>query len=560
MSTNEIIIKNLFREVSAHVGQEDLPTAQRLLDRAVRKYGHNPEVERFLAKLYRNLGLERPQPEPNIDLPDIPSEEDLTFLAEQEAIHCEEEFVIEPPPASPPKRKKLSLKRDRDDTSESADGPKIVYRSRATKNTFESAPATTATPDEEEANTLIESPPIVENQIKPDPEPLIAELSDSTSAPEEVLPVMEHESSEFIASEPEKITPPERLATNPGVTTATSALTVVEDDEDDPELVDSEDWEQVGLFLDDEVGDDETADEVAVSTAVDSSEDFSYEDLLALDEWDDSGDEADIDPDEFDLEERLTLEQRARQVATDFLLANDLDRSWLDFLTEVFTTRGRGAVRNAIQWAIDRDITLRQLELAQDLRSLWKERQDYWTNLNHAWAKAECAEATHRFLSWRLAIRMVAAFDVIPAFEELDVMLEREYEYWFNHSVLRRAFPVFQRYLSSYRFSSTSRLLPACLDYRFDDEDWAEPVAFSLEPSHGYQIAQQMAEIGIDPVNSYPFKSYAFSDIPLDKLLERWQKPEDRKDDKEPSAKKTRTRKQPVVRRTPDFLLEETTP
>ncbi|MFV8780914.1 hypothetical protein ACNKU7_00700 [Microbulbifer sp. SA54] len=398
--------------------------------------------------------------------------------------------------------------------------------------------------------------------MEADPTPAIVDSPEPSPVSEAPVPVIPD-------PEPEALTRPDSSTPTAEKSQAVSPSPIAEsydDDEDvDSEYLGTEDWQQSQLLFEEDDTDEEPADETASPTSVDCSEDFSYEDLLALDEWDDAGEDEDIRADdELGLDEQLTLQQRARQVAIEFRLENDLDEGWLAFLTDVFTTRGRGAVRKAMQWAIDRDINLEQLELAQELKALWKVRQDYWTNLNHAWARGECAEATYRLLSWRLAIRIVTAFDAIPAFEELDLMLEHEYEYWISHIVLRRTYPVFQRYLSSYRFSASPRLLPASQGYHFTGEEWAEPEAFSLEPAHGYQLAQQMTEMGVDGVNRPPVSNYGFSDMPMDKLQERWQKPEDNKDKKEsakesPALKARGPRKQPIVRRTPAFLLEEAT-
>ena len=574
MSTNEIIIKTLFREVSAHVGQDDLSNAQQLLDRAAREHGHHPEVERFLDKVYRNLGLERPRSDPGFDFPDVPSAEDLDYLTLQESLHQEEEFVVAPPPSDPlpealPARKKLQLKRNRTvGDSESTEGPKIVYRSRTTKSTFESAAdatenATQAEPEVPDLDSVVAT-----RSMEAVPTPELTASPEPTPAPDNsILSGAEQEpaSPAIPESEPKIITSPESFVPKPVTSNGISPAVAEDDEEDESELSETEDWQQSELLFAEDDTDEEPADETASPISLDSSEDFSYEDLLALDEWDDAGEDEDSRADdELGLDEQLTLEQRARQVAIEFLLENDLDEGWLAFLTDVFTTRGRGAVRKAMQWAIDRDIALEQLELAQELKALWKVRQDYWTNLNHAWAKGECAEATYRLLSWRLAIRMVTAFDAIPAFEELELILEHEYESWINHSVLRRTYPVFQRYLSSYRFSASPRLLPASQGYHFTGEEWAEPEAFSLEPAHGYQLAQQMAEMGVDGVNRSPVSNYGFSDMPMDKLQERWQKPEDDKDKNAPTKESLTprargARKQPIVRRTPDFLLEEAT-
>jgi len=616
MSTNEIIIKTLFREVSAHVGQDDLTNAQRLLDRAARKYGHNPEVERFLTKLYRNLGLERPVPEQDIDLPDMPSDDDLAFLAEQEAIHREEEFVIAAPPAPPTGRKKLGLKRSRADSGDSTDGPKIVYRSWATKSAFESSaalpesttetpteappwqgPATTgeslvdtdkncssggiypteaggthgqASPDHESAPQLRKSDAVDPSKAMP------PELS--TSAGSSTEPGAQQSGSPrsdgSLASPAPSIgqagpSEPAHHPTGPEARTPLSSPAPDEDEDGDEEPLEREDWEQGALIPeDDDLAGDEFDDEQSVDdpispNPVDTDKEFSLEDLLALDEWDDSAEEEDgrdddLDLDALGLEERLTLEERGRQIAINFLLENDLEHNWLDFLSSVFTKRSWGAVRNAMQWAVDRDISLEQLMLARELRALWHERQDYWINFSYAWARAECAEATHQHLSWRFAIRLVATYESVPSIEEVESSLEHEYEYWLNHSRLRRAYPAFLRYLTGYRFSTSSSLLPPSFGWHFEAEEWNEPAALSLEPDYAYDIDRQMAELGVDLTSKNSCKSYAFSDIPMDTLLKRFEKPE--KDGEKPVSGKNAkpNKKKQTVRRTPNFLLEET--
>jgi len=118
----------------------------------------------------------------------------------------------------------------------------------------------------------------------------------------------------------------------------------------------------------------------------------------------------------------------------------------------------------------------------------------------------------------------------LPSFEEVYDLLEQEFDYWYDHKILRLCFPAFIKYLFNYRLNErniTSSIggFGNAQDYDHVDELWASQ-------THSEEM-QKLNEYGVDLLAKNAQPSYYTSDTyTREYLLEYFRSflPEDEKD------------------------------
>lgn len=245
------------------------------------------------------------------------------------------------------------------------------------------------------------------------------------------------------------------------------------------------------------------------------------EDLLYFDEGDceqfDVTDDAFISVfDEFDCDEdfeeiqeniddvndeyrsKLTRWERAQQVAVEVIYSTNWSGKHLPFLTDVFFESGWGAVRITMEKEILNGTTIDELILARDFKEIWKNCDRYWITLSKLGPFAHVTEATHRQMSWVQALRIIRCFNWLPSIEELEVFLEDEFEYWYQHTLMRRIFPVFMKYLCYYRAKNNPymdfELGPYQSEFTDDPMDNGDFINCNSENR------QRLSEVGLDAI------------------------------------------------------------
>lgn len=253
------------------------------------------------------------------------------------------------------------------------------------------------------------------------------------------------------------------------------------------------------------------------------------DDLYGL--WDDSfDDEVEDFTDNGALDNTFTQEDRALAEAAKLITSFDWDRSALPFLTEVLCIKGWVNAKRALEREVAAGATLGELMLAFEVKNLWLDSPRYWIAFSKAYASGESTDAIYRHFSWRQALRLIRTFTDLPSFEEVYDLLEQEFDYWYDHKILRLCFPAFIKYLFNYRLNErniTSSIggFGNAQDYDHVDELWASQ-------THSEEM-QKLNEYGVDLLAKNAQPSYYTSDTyTREYLLEYFRSflPEDEKD------------------------------
>lgn len=155
-------------------------------------------------------------------------------------------------------------------------------------------------------------------------------------------------------------------------------------------------------------------------------------------------------------ENRITREERAKQKAVELVYRYDWPHGTLPLIQQIYIMSGWGATRVALERAIDEGLTPEELVLAAHIKVIWADNDLYWI----AFDSTGSTRLSYHALSWRTALMIVRSFESIPQVEEIDVLLEQLFEYWYENATLRRVFKAFARYLW-YRFGDIDGALPA---------------------------------------------------------------------------------------------------
>ncbi|TKF12843.1 hypothetical protein FCV66_15295 [Enterovibrio norvegicus] len=189
---------------------------------------------------------------------------------------------------------------------------------------------------------------------------------------------------------------------------------------------------------------------------------FDVSDDAFLSAFDDFDFDGDLDEEQPAIDEandagrlKLTHWERAQQVAVEVIYSTNWSGKHLAFLTDVFFENGWSAARVTMEKEIRSGTTIDELMLARDFKEIWKNCDRYWITLSKLGPYAQVTEATHRHMSWAQALKIIRCFNWLPSIEELEVFLEDEFEYWYQHALMRRVFPVFMKYLCYYRAKNT---------------------------------------------------------------------------------------------------------
>ncbi|EPA8650685.1 hypothetical protein ACQ7RL_000090 [Photobacterium damselae] len=234
---------------------------------------------------------------------------------------------------------------------------------------------------------------------------------------------------------------------------------------------------------------------------------FDVSDNTFLSAFDDFDFDDDLDgeqpvSDEADGSNRLKLTrwERAQQVAVEVIYSTNCSGKHLAFLTDVFYENGWGAAKITIEKEVRSGTTFDELMLAWDFKEVWKNCDRYWITLSKLGPYAHVTEATHRHMSWAQALKIIRCFNWLPSIDELEVFLDDEFEYWYQHTVMRRIYPVFMKYLCYYRAKSTPymnfELGPYCEQQNDDPMDNGDFINCNSE------YRQRLSDAGLDSITA----------------------------------------------------------
>ncbi|MBD0412955.1 hypothetical protein [Pseudoalteromonas distincta] len=413
-----------------------------------------------------------------------------------------------------PKRAVLTLKGK--DTSPPADTqqiPKIVIKSQIKDLDYKGASALHEETKRESLSAL------KEDAVKP-LQPDISEL-------QSILQHAKQSATDEMSSQnKEEEQPVKALVFTEAMNTVLLAKSNVNFISDEPSELEGNDLIEDDLEIEG-FGDLADFDE-SVEVEAGSFDTFS-DDLYGL--WDDSfDDEVEDFTDNGALDNTFTQEDRALAEAAKLITSFDWDRSALPFLTEVLCIKGWVNAKRALEREVAAGATLDELMLAFEVKNLWLDSPRYWIAFSKAYASGESTDAIYRHFSWRQTLRLIRTFTDLPSIEEVYDLLEQEFDYWYDHKILRLCFPAFIKYLFNYRLNErniTSSIggFGNAQDYDHVDELWASQ-------THSEEM-QKLNEYGVDLLAKNAQPSYYTSDTyTREYLLEYFRSflPEDEKD------------------------------
>lgn len=167
-----------------------------------------------------------------------------------------------------------------------------------------------------------------------------------------------------------------------------------------------------------------------------------------------------FDPDELDspetsnddvisITERLTIEQRAVQLAAAFIARHDWPRNCLDLLTHIFSVKAYGLVVKFLNHYAEAGMRPEELRLAKHLRESWQQLPKYWITF---YRNGDSAASYYNF-SWSQSLRFVMLVSHCQnGMLDEDILqenLETMYYRWFNSSSLRRSYRSFSKYINA---------------------------------------------------------------------------------------------------------------
>lgn len=220
-----------------------------------------------------------------------------------------------------------------------------------------------------------------------------------------------------------------------------------------------------------------------------------------------------VEPAGGDSEDRITREERAKQKAIELVYRYNWPHGTLPLIQQIYVMSGWGATRVALERAIDEGLTPEELVLAAHIKVIWADNDLYWI----AFDSTGSTRLSYHALSWRTALMIVRSFESIPQVEEIDVLLEQLFEYWYENATLRRVFKAFARYLW-YRFGDIDGTLPARQMGDFDSpyqrpgEEYSDlGIPNDLETGS----LRKLQAYGVPQVKDPQEPSCYFSDIPV---------------------------------------------
>jgi hypothetical protein len=354
-------------------------------------------------------------------------------------------------------RKTITLKRDRTENA----GPKIVWRNRL-------APSCSSV-DDDVTSDFDELPDTVEEALAGSanaapliPEPIVGLL---TSRPtEEALT-----SSSIGIDELAQEVVPDPLSSLSGDTWSSSR-------------------ESVGTYS-----------SSAASLDDEDDEDDERGELLELDLfnfWDDDLDDSDNEGEDDDasfidvsLGATIDRAERARQVAIDTVAKLGWELSKLGLVEDVFFTLGWGSARRAFEDAVAGGACYEEMFLAFHIKKMWMGNPRYWLSFYRFWMDGEETFGACKTCSWPSALSLVRTFSYLPAFEDIALIIEREFDRWYESNLLRHKFPSFHHYIFGARLRSDDPYQSLMPDTEsFDYQGFTNPCGDQYEWDDGLDV------------------------------------------------------------------------
>lgn len=244
--------------------------------------------------------------------------------------------------------------------------------------------------------------------------------------------------------------------------------------------------EDVSDFINKDIDDDDVFVEVDCLDDNDSEDKYEFLDIVDNDEVDSFFDAEELgylfeDDSDYDsnveteyFKDVVTLEERARQKAIEFVQQVDwCPKQDLDMVTNVFIDYGWGPTRFALKRLISYGLESEELRVVYDVKKVWQRNDYFWISFNK---NCEDFALSHHVMSWNVAFRISRAFKSYPDAEEIEGVLERLYEFWMSKFHLKLSYRTFLKFIWTWAFEP-KRVLPSEYTYVFElnemtPDDW----------------------------------------------------------------------------------------
>lgn len=144
----------------------------------------------------------------------------------------------------------------------------------------------------------------------------------------------------------------------------------------------------------------------------------------------------------------LSLSEKARLIAIQFIHDHDWPLSHLDFLIVLLSNRGYGAVVKTLEEHISNGMTPSELILASKIHSFWKQSSHFWIRIG----KSGYSDDTYKNISWAYCLNLIHIHEgptgSLPDEVELQESIEYLYDEWINAPHLIRCYRSFYQYFS----------------------------------------------------------------------------------------------------------------
>mgnify|MGYP001118318994 CR=1 FL=1 len=159
-------------------------------------------------------------------------------------------------------------------------------------------------------------------------------------------------------------------------------------------------------------------------------------------------------PDETDVFEELpsgsiaktiSKDEKALQVAINFVSEKDLDPLTIDFFEEVFITFGYGKTKRALSERLDAGHSVEELEAAFWVKSIWTSCSQFGLSFREMKDRRTSEEYKH--CSWIQALKLITRLPENLCYEEVLDVMENQFDNWYQSSDARKRYKSFIDYL-----------------------------------------------------------------------------------------------------------------
>lgn len=197
--------------------------------------------------------------------------------------------------------------------------------------------------------------------------------------------------------------------------------------------------------------------------------DFQLDDLDEAEIFEESDHLLDELPDE----DRISISDRALQVAITVGIKFGLRQVDIEFLQQIFIEHGWGNARIAITSLLAKGVKIGDLRRAKQMKDIWSGRREFW--IGFYLTRRDTSDYTYessRILSWAFAVKLLMVFQEDIEIDEIEYYLDELYDIWWSKK--RQYYLKFIDYLKDIAEKTVPGELTTeiCREYVIDFEEY----------------------------------------------------------------------------------------